>query len=379
MQQSSCLIIAGEKSGEDHCLSFFAKLKSLRPDIDFFGVGGDLLEKQGMSLMYHLSDFSSWGIAEVVGKIPFYLRAKNIIIEEVKKRNCQTAILIDFQDFNLMLARKLKKMGVDVLYYVAPQAWVWRAGRAQVLEQNIHTLFTILPFEKKWFEDRGVSCVKSIVHPLLTTHQNDLENIPHKPFRDLKNRKIRVLLLPGSRDFEVEHLLPVFINAIKALKEDLSIEIGIVQSSSVDSIFYNGWEGEIDKVYQSEDMADALCYSDFAIASSGTATLMTGLFEVPTIVCYKVAKLTEMFIRCCVRYKGYASLTNIIHQQEIFPEHLQGEAKSANIVNSLKNWVNNENLYNETKHQLKDTKAKLSGDSFDVAEYISGVLGESHE
>ena len=101
MSQKTCLIIAGEKSGEEHALSFFNDLKKASPDTTFFGVGGDELKNEGLELLYHLNDFSSWGYSEVVTKIPFYIKAMNHIVEEVQRRGCKTAILVDFQSFNL--------------------------------------------------------------------------------------------------------------------------------------------------------------------------------------------------------------------------------------------------------------------------------------
>ncbi len=153
----SCLIIAGEKSGEEHAMSFFPELRKLSPDTEFYGVGGDLLQKEGMELIYHLGEFSSMGFSEVIGKIPFYFRALKKFENLVQEKGTKTAILIDFQDFNLRLAQRLSKQGVKILYYVAPQAWVWKAKRAGVLSRTVHTLFSILPFEKDWFEERELS------------------------------------------------------------------------------------------------------------------------------------------------------------------------------------------------------------------------------
>jgi lipid-A-disaccharide synthase len=120
---NSCLIITGEKSGEEHALSFFTDLKNNSPDTQFYGVGGDDLQAKGLELLYHLKDFSSWGYSGVISKIPFYIKVMNAILAEVDRRGTKVAILVDYQSFNLKLAGKLKERGVDVLYYVAPQAW----------------------------------------------------------------------------------------------------------------------------------------------------------------------------------------------------------------------------------------------------------------
>ena len=127
---------------------FFKELKDSLPNVHFFGVGGDELKSLSMELIFHLNDFSSWGASEVLTKLPFYFKAADKLLSEIEMRQCKVAILIDFQDFNFRLAKKLKKRGVDVLYYVAPQAWAWRSGRGRVLGQIVHTLFTIIPLIK---------------------------------------------------------------------------------------------------------------------------------------------------------------------------------------------------------------------------------------
>ena len=158
----NCLVIAGEKIWRGTLLSFFDSLQSSYPEMSFWGVGGDDLRDRGMDLLYHLKDFSSMGFSEVILKVPFYFKALKTIEDEVKKRQCKVAILIDFQDFNLKLSKKLKSLGVKVLYYVAPQAWAWKEWRAKTIQETTDTLFTILPFEKKWFQDRGVKNVSFI-------------------------------------------------------------------------------------------------------------------------------------------------------------------------------------------------------------------------
>ena len=205
--QNSCLIVVGELSGEEHSQSFFLELKELCPNVEFFGVGGDYLQKNGVDLLYHLNSFSSWGLNEVIKKIGIYLKAFKVLESEVQRRGCKKAILVDYQTFNLKLALKLKKLGVDTLYYVAPHAWAWKAWRAPLLAKSVHTLFCLLPFEKKWFQDRGVKKDIPIAHPLFKKHQVGFSKIRKK-----KNVK-RLLLLPGSRKTEIKFLYPKFLSA----------------------------------------------------------------------------------------------------------------------------------------------------------------------
>tara|TARA_B100001971_G_scaffold129103_1_gene118977 strand:- start:10653 stop:11780 length:1128 start_codon:yes stop_codon:yes gene_type:complete len=368
---SSCLIIAGERSGEDHALSFFDQLKSQTPNCEYFGVGGERLESKGVKLIYHLKDFSGIGITEVLSKIPFYFKALDNILAEVDKRQTKTAILIDFQGFNLKLAKKLKKRGVRVLYYVAPQAWVWKEYRAKVLEKCVHTLFTIIPFEKKWFKDKGVTRVKGVIHPLVLNYEQELKSVPKRKFT---HEKKKILVLPGSRRVEIETLLPIFQAALDIVSENkIDFEVGLVTVNSVNSEMYAGLKN-VSKTWTSDELHDALNWSDMCVAASGTVTLATGLFEVPTVVAYKLSLVTEFILGFFLKYKGYISLTNIVHEQKLFPEYTQHEANRYNISKELIRWCTHENEYNKVIEELGKTKSLLNGDDFSVPEYMAQVI-----
>lgn len=356
-------------------MSFFPELKSLCPNVKFFGVGGEDLEAQGVELLYHLKDFSSMGFSEVIHKIPFYFSALKRLELEVLKRNTKTAIVIDFQDFNLRLAQRLAKRGVKILYYVAPQAWVWKPHRAQILARTVHTLFSILPFEKDWFKSRGVNQVRSIPHPLMLTYKNQLENLPARAYGSWEN-KIKILLLPGSRRFEVQSLLPQFMLAIDELRKSFEIEVHLVKVNHLPQGIYQYYQDKVDVWYDSTQLTEAMSICHFSMAASGTVTLSTGLFELPTVVGYRGSLLNEFIFNNLIRYKGPASLTNIIHGQMIFPEFLQEKAIAYHFARTIKSWIENEKNYNEVKNTLKETKNLLSGEDFSVPAYMAQVIHE---
>ena len=373
-KQSQCLIIAGEKSGEEHCMSFLPDIKLQCPDLHFWGVGGDELKNEGMELLYHLKDFSSWGFSEVFAKIPFYLKALKKIEQEVVSRNCKVAILIDFQDFNLRLAKRLKKRGVKILYYVAPQAWVWKAKRATVLQETVHTLFTIIPFEKKWFQDRGVKNVYSVPHPVWSEFYKNLP--PLKKSSPLKNRTINILVLPGSRNFEVSHLLPVFMKTVVELRKEFDVEVSLVQSTSVQPHLYEKYSDQIDYLYSNEHLDLALSKADLAIAASGTVTLSCALFQVPTVVGYKGSLFNEYIYNTFISYDGYFVLPNIVFEEEVFPELIQDDAYSLKFIDKLRLWIDNFENYKQLVEKLGETRKLLKGDKA-PGEYIAKEITKS--
>lgn len=372
--EESCLVIAGEKSGEDHAMTFLPDLMKLQPNCKFYGVGGSRLEEQGVELLYHLKDFSGIGISEVLGKIPFYFRALDHIVNEVIRRKTKTVILIDFQGFNLKLAKKLKKLNVKVLYYVAPQAWVWKEYRVKTLEKCVHTLFTILPFEKEWFEKRGVTRVKSVFHPLTIEYKEEIPKIRKRAHTQMMSEKPKILLLPGSRNVEVGTLLPIFKGGLDILKEQgYDFELGIVKSESVKEEHYDS-RIDISKTWDSKDLANALDWADMSVAASGTVTLATGLFGVPTVVCYQVSLFTEFVLGLFLKYDGPISLTNIIHKKLVYPELIQYQADRYNVAVNLKYWLENKEAYDQVVNTLKETAPLLEGEHFSVPEYMSDVI-----
>ena len=379
MVEESCLIIAGEKSGEEHAMSFLPELMSKKPDMKFFGVGGEEMSHLGVELLYHLKDFSSWGFSEVIGKVPFYFRALNEMVEEVKKRNCKYAILIDFQDFNLRLAKKLKKEGVRVFYYVAPQAWAWKAWRARALEENVDTLFTIIPFEKEWFQNRGVNRVRSVPHPLWFHHKEKINHdelgVNRKSFEVISKRKIRLLLLPGSRNAEVSKLLPIFNQYLNQTRRNF--EVALVQSPNVLEDHYAPYLHHVDKVYKHDEITDALRWADLSLAASGTVTLTCALFEVPTIVCYVSSLLNEYIFYTFLSYDGPISLANIVHQEKIFPELIQNECSAFAINKELEEWISDEEKYIQTKEKLAQTLDLIGGDSENVGNIIFELMKDN--
>lgn len=369
---NSCFVLAAEMSGEEHLLSFLPELMQKNKQCHFYGVGGNRIQELGVELLFHLKDFSSWGLVEVIHKLPFYYKSLNFIQQEIERRNTKTAILVDFQEANYYLAKKLTRLGVKVLYYVAPQAWGWRAYRAKGLASRTHKLYTILPFEKQWFSSRGVKQVVSVAHPL-----SKISIIPSAKNSQTTN----ILILPGSRNAECYFHLGIFLNCCKMLKDNMPrirFTFSLVKGPSIrEGIFQHYANHPIYRhltIYPSIDLNLALSKADFCLAASGTVSLQTSLYKIPTLVCYKAHLLTAFIFYEFIKYKSYITLTNLILQEEVLPEFLQDEVSEWNLFSHLKYWINNPDIVNKIKDKLSQLLPLLKGDFPTPIESMDEVL-----
>jgi lipid-A-disaccharide synthase len=369
---SEVLLIAGEPSGEEHALTFLLDLKKMRPDLKFWGVGGDVLKSHEMELLYHLKDFSSMGFTEVVGKIGFYKDALNRLTNEAIKRGTKDAVLIDFQDFNLRLAQRLSKNGVRVWYYVAPQAWAWRPWRAKTLAKTVHRLFTILPFEKDWFQSRGVKQLTPISHPLVLSWGSALKKIKPHPWIERLNSEPRLMLLPGSRRSEVLPLLPVFVQTAQALKLIYPrMHVTMSRVGHLDQALYDSALGVVDQWITPEQLPEHLLQTDIALAASGTVTLGTGMMGVPTVVTYRSSLINEFVVRKIIGYNKPVSLTNLVLDKMVFPEFLQSQVQVPLLKESVVSWLSDPQKWNATVSDLAKLPELLSGSRVDVADLMA--------
>jgi lipid-A-disaccharide synthase len=332
-----------------------------------------------MELVYHLNDFSVMGFSEVLPKLLFFLKAMKNLLKKVDLYNCKVAILIDFQEFNLLFAKLLKSRGVKVIYYVAPQAWAWRSYRSKYLIKRTDVLFSILPFEKEWFGNRGVKNILSVKHPLVKHYKNSID-----PVQNLtKISKLRVIVLPGSRKDEVRRLLPVFMDTIIKLRKNVNISVTccVVKSSTVNNYHFEKYEYLFDNVFTEKDLDSVLMDKSFptiCYAASGTITLATALCKVPTIVCYKVSLLNEIIVESAIKYKGFIALCNLILGEEIQPELKQDQVRVFNIYNITNKWLTDVSQYEKINEGYSRLRNKLEFEDKDVAlvigQYFNNVI-----
>lgn len=313
-------IIAGEASGDLHGARIIEYLKRAAGEaLQIHGVGGERIRNTGALDHYDLAGFHVTGFLEALGSLPRYLKAERVIVESVRRARPDAVVLIDNPGFNLRLARRFRRMGLKVFYFIAPQVWAWGAKRVERIRRDVDKVYVVFEFEKRFFEERGVR-VEWVGHPL-----RDIVNLDPLP---AERRADTVVLMPGSRRGEVDRLLGPLLGAAERLSIRFpGLRFKLLQAPTIETSALTGAlcarKAQIELVR--EGAYETLRQCRLVLACSGTATLECALLGAPMIVLYKTSAVTYHITRRIIRV-AYLGLPNLILEREAFPELLQHEA-----------------------------------------------------
>jgi lipid-A-disaccharide synthase len=318
------LLSAGEASGDLHGARLLRAIVARRPVSHAFGMGGARLEAAGLERIARSETLSVVGLVEVFEKLPGLYRALATLRREAHRRRPDAAVLIDFPDFHALLARRLEREGIPLVYYVSPQVWAWRPRRAATIARRAKRIITLFPFEVEIYRRLGGNVVCA-GHPLVDDVREGLEEASPLPTRQRR----RLVLLPGSRSAEVRRHWKPMVTAGEALSRRLDLELVAVRAPGLaDSAFPGAAEKGIPLV--SRGRHSLLAASDLAFVASGTATLEAALCGTPMIVVYRTSAPSFAVGRRLVRVP-WISLVNIVAGEEIVPELLQGEVDAGRL------------------------------------------------
>ena len=351
-------LIAGEPSGDALGARFMkAMKKKTRGNVEFFGVGGETMEAEGLNSLFDISDLAVMGIAEVIPSIPKVLRHIKETVNDIVKIKPDVVITIDSWSFGCRVQKALrkKKLGIPQVHYVAPQVWAWKKKRARTMHKYVDHLLTLLPQEPKYFTPYGLDTT-FVGHPVIESPvaKGDKESF-RKKYKISKDKRI-VCILPGSRHNEVATLLPIFIETAQKLNatyDDLLFVVPTVKTveKRVKGLMENcGFETLI--VEGSEDRHNAMCASAAAIAASGTVALELAIANVPHIIGYKVSRFTAFLVKRLMHIQ-FVNLSNILLGREIVPELLQDACVPDNIARYIKRFLEQDDLY---RHEIDGFK-----------------------
>ncbi|WP_262589279.1 lipid-A-disaccharide synthase [Candidatus Pelagibacter communis] len=352
-------VLTGEPSGDKLASTIISRLKLENSEIEYLSVGGTHLKNQGIKSIYDLKEITYLGFTSVLLNI-FRIKSKiNKTVEEIVKFNPDILLSVDSPDFTLRVAEKVKKINSNIktIHYVAPQVWVWRKNRVKKIKKFIDHILLLFEFEKKYFDEENINNT-FVGHPLIERNQNNKTNIDNiLP----KNKKI-ISIFPGSRNFEINVLLPILLDFIKlmnnkhneyffyihATEENKSLILEYVKKYNFDNI---------DIVFEENIKSEILSKSIFAVSKSGTVSLQICNFNVPSIIVYKLSFINFMIFKMLVNVK-FANIINIINNREVIPELLQKECNADEIYRSVIYFLKNPELM---KKQVSDSSKTLEG------------------
>jgi len=373
------MIIAGEASGDLHGAALIKKLKNIDSSIEILGIGGDKMIDAGMNALFHIKKMAFLGLVEVIKHIPFIKQVQKKLINTVVEEKIKIAILIDYPGFNLDIAKKLKKLGIKIIYYISPQVWAWGKRRIKKIKKYVDRMIVVFPFEEKLYIENGIDAVY-VGHPLIEHIENYnfiTKDELYEKFDLIKEKEI-LLLLPGSRKHEIKKIFPETIKAASRLANNFNLQIVVACADNInEEIFYSLSNNKNYKIIKGHTY-DLLKYSYFGIIKSGTSTLEAGIFQLPFIVVYATNFLTYLIGRLVVQIDSIA-MVNILLGEKVIEELIQSEMNSENIYKKSFEILSDKKKYNELKEKLMMLKSKLgnSGASEKAAKIIYSMLNEA--
>ena len=365
---NTVFIVAGEPSGDIHAAKLVSALKVISPKTKFFGNGGDKMAESGVEIIHHINDLSVMGFIEVVKHLPRLLHIMKNTLSAIKNIKPDRIILVDYPGFNLRLAKKIKKLKMDipVTYFILPQLWAWKESRIKIMKKTIDQSISIFPFEAEWFNSRGLDTFYA-GHPFIERNYDLDDKTKFFNKHNFKQDRPIIVLLPGSRQQEIDYHWPIFLKTVAILnKKTPGVQTIVVKYNNVTL------KPVPAHIKIEVSMRSAMKYGTAAISSSGTATLECALANLPTVVCYKMSYINWILFNFFGKVK-YISIVNLIANKRIIPEMIQHKMNPYNLTKKILPYLDiKSNKRKATIKKYKKLRNKLG--STGVFDRIANII-----
>jgi lipid-A-disaccharide synthase len=357
----NAMVVAGESSSDQHAASFVRGLKELSPNSSVFGMGGQFMRSAGAETVIDSEEVASvMGLTEVVASLGGLIGALRSLIAEAQKRKPDVVVLVDFPDFNLLLAKALKKRGFKILYFVSPQLWAWRKGRVKTMQKYIDEIAVIFPFEEDFYKDHGVKA-HYVGHPFLKRDEVEGSRDEFFVSNELDPSKFTFALLPGSRKAEIERLLAPMVEGFSILqKKHQGLQAVIPLANTLDRNDLQPYLEGVNNVFLIDGQCrEVMKHSDCGVVASGTATIEAALEGLAFFVVYRLSNLTYKIARLLVRGVKNFAMVNLVADRKVVEELLQDEVTADNIAKQLEKMLLEDAYRAKIKDDLKLVRVNL--------------------
>ena len=366
------MIIAGEASGDQRGAEVASTLLARDPNLKLYGIGGEHMRAAGVETLVDVSQLAVMGFVEVIVHLPRIMRifklTKNLLIE----RKPDLLILVDYPGFNLRLAKIAKKSGIKVLFYISPQVWAWRQHRVKKIAQVVDHMAVIFPFEKQFYQAHNVP-VSYVGHPLTQKLKTKISQAEARTKLDIPLQHKMIALLPGSRESEINRILPELIKSTELISTQIAnciFYLAIASTIPTDAISKAIASSNSDIRIARGKTYDIISAADVVLTASGTATLETALLNKPMVIVYKVSALTAFIVRKMIKIP-YVSLCNIVAGEQVVVELLQNDATAENIAQETLHILTNEKYREQMQEKLSHIEEKLG--NLEAADNVANI------
>lgn len=364
-ERKEVLIISAEASSNLYAQRILEIWKESHPRLHAFGVGSSEMEALGFERLGKAEEMALVGAAEIIEHYSDIKKVFNRILEEVRARKPRFALLLDYPEFNIRLAKELKKINVYVFYYISPQIWAWRKNRVFQMKAYCEKVFLIFPFEIPFYEKHKVP-FEFVGHPILDELRSeylDEQRIETERLKcGIQPHEIVLGLMPGSRKGELQRHFQIQLEVARRLSQRVdNLKVLILCAPSFDKTdLYPFLEDfKIPFIIMKTDPFKMISLTDLILAASGTATLMVGLLEKPMVIMYRMKWLTGIIAKLLVKGVRFFGITNLILEKEVSPERFQNQASVENLEKLVFDLISKKDLFNHQKQELKFLKEKL--------------------
>jgi lipid-A-disaccharide synthase len=374
------MIMSGEASGDLHGANLAREIQKQDPSIALYGVGSARMKEAGVQILADASEISVVGLTEVLTHISAIRRVYVTLKQFLRHERPDLLVLIDFPDFNMLLGKAAKKIGIPVLYYISPQVWAWRKGRIKKIASLVKAIIVVFPFEVQLYDKEKID-VRFVGHPLMDVVKSDLTEKQARNDLCIDVNRRTVALLPGSRKSEIIHLLPDMLSAARILSSrfpDLQFILPIAPTLDREFVLaFTSQAGVLLRIVEGR-VYDVLKASDTALVASGTATLETGIMGVPMVIMYRVSPLTYFIGKHFIDV-DHVGLVNIVAGKRIVPELIQDEVTPGKIADAVTSMLTDQAYYKRIRADLAEVKTRLGepGASRRAALVVRELLAQS--